>query len=91
MSSNIFSTPRHRSDKPKYIIMMTNEGSTKSVNFMTPRAGVLMLGRGHVSHFSKYVLSSTLSINIQHVDFYCVGIMMLLSNTIVDFLISFIL
>ena len=44
--------------------MMTKEGSTKIVNFMTPRAGVLMLGHGHLSHYSghEYVLSSTLLI-----------------------------
>ena len=42
--------------------MMTKEGSTKIVNFNTPGAGVLALGRGHISHFSEYVLSSTLSI-----------------------------
>ena len=42
--------------------MMTKEGSTKIVNFMTPRAGVLMLGYGHISHYSEYVISSTLSI-----------------------------
>ena len=30
--------------------MMTKEGSTKIVNFMTPGAGVLVLGRGHISH-----------------------------------------
>ena len=41
---------------------MANEGSTEIVNFMTSRAGVLMLGRGHISHYSEYVLSSTLSI-----------------------------
>ena len=29
---------------------MTKEGSTKIVNFMTPRVGVLVLGRGHISH-----------------------------------------
>ena len=34
----------------KYIVMMTKEGSTKIVNFMTPGAGVLMLGHGHISH-----------------------------------------
>ena len=39
--------------------MMTKEGSTKIVNFITPGAGVLMLGRGH---YSEHVLSSTLSI-----------------------------
>ena len=33
----------------KYIVMMTKEGSTKIVNFMTPGVGVLMLGRGHMS------------------------------------------
>ena len=37
------------------------EGSTQIVNFMTPGAGVLALGSGHISH-SEYVLSSTLSI-----------------------------
>ena len=30
--------------------MMTKEGSTKFVNFMTPRAGALVLGCGHISH-----------------------------------------
>ena len=44
-----------------YIAMMTKEGSTQIVNFMTPGAGVLMLGRGHISHYSE-LLSSTLSI-----------------------------
>ena len=43
--------------------MMTKEGSIKNVNFNTPMAEVLMLGRGHISHFSEYVLSSTLSID----------------------------
>ena len=37
----------------KYIIMMTKEGSTKIVTFMTPRAGVLALGRGHISHIME--------------------------------------
>ena len=32
----------------KYIVMITKEGSTKIVNFMTPRAGVLVLGHGHL-------------------------------------------
>ena len=39
---------------------MTKEGSTKIVNFMTHGAGVLMLGCGHISNYSEYVL--TLSI-----------------------------
>ena len=44
--------------------MRTKEGSAKIVNFMTPGAGVLMLGRGHINHYSEYVhvLYSTLSI-----------------------------
>ena len=29
---------------------MIKEGSTKIVNFKTPGAGVLMLGRGHISY-----------------------------------------
>ena len=41
--------------------MMTKKRSTKIVNFITPRAVVLMLGRGHISHYSEDVFSSTLS------------------------------
>ena len=37
----------------KYVVMMTKEGSTKILNFMTPGAGVLVLGRGHISHIVK--------------------------------------
>ena len=42
-------------------LMMTKEGSTIIVKFITPGAGVLMLGRGKC-HLSEYVLSSTQSI-----------------------------
>ena len=35
--------------------MMTKEGSTKIVNFMTPGAGVLALGRGHICHTWKCI------------------------------------
>ena len=45
--------------------MMTKEGSTKIVNFMTSGVGVLVLGRGHISHivimhyfFKNLLLSS---------------------------------
>ena len=37
----------------KYVVMMTKEGSTKIFNFMTPGAGVLVLGHGHISHIVK--------------------------------------
>ena len=33
--------------------MMTKEGSTQIVDFMTSGAGVLVLGRGHKSHTVK--------------------------------------
>ena len=42
---------------------MDKEGCTKIVNFKTPGAGVLMFGRGHISLYSEYVVSSTLSIH----------------------------
>ena len=48
-----------------YIVMMTKEGSTKIVNFITPGAGVIVLGRGHKSYivkniiFSKYIVIMT--------------------------------
>ena len=41
---------------------MTKEGSTKIVTFMTPGAGVLMIVYGHISYYSEYEVSSTLSI-----------------------------
>ena len=41
---------------------MTKERSTKIVNIMTLGAGVLMLRRGHTSHYSEYVVTSTPSI-----------------------------
>ena len=50
---------------------MTMKGSTKIVNFMTDRAGILMLGCDHIRHYSKYALFSTL-INKQHIICYCI-------------------
>ena len=37
----------------KCIVMMTKEGSTKIVNFMTPGAGVFVLGCGRMSYMVK--------------------------------------
>ena len=37
------------------IVMMSKEGSTKIVNFMTLRAVILVLGRGHISHIYGYI------------------------------------
>ena len=37
----------------KYIVLINKEGSTKIVTFMTPGAGVLVLGCGHISHIVK--------------------------------------
>ena len=34
----------------KYVVIMTKLGSTKIVNFMTPGAGVHVLGCGHISN-----------------------------------------
>ena len=41
----------------KYVVMMTKEGSTKIVNFMTPGAGVFVLGRSHTNHIVKIHIS----------------------------------
>ena len=46
-----FSTQWYGSDKLK--AMMNKQGSTKIVNFITPGAGVLLLGRGHISRIVK--------------------------------------
>ena len=63
---------------------MTKEGSTKMVNFITIGAGGLVLGRGYISHYSKYALSSTLSIYITLIAIVFRNIM-LLSYATVDF------
>ena len=42
-----------------YIVLMTMEGSNNIVNFMTHGAEVLMFGRGHISHYCEYVVSTT--------------------------------
>ena len=47
--------------------MMTKEGSTKILFFMTIGAVVLIIVRGHISHYREYVVSSTLS-KKQHID-----------------------
>ena len=52
----------------KYIEMMTKEGYTKTVNFMTPRAGVLVLGRGHISHKVKIHFLSKSSSLLLRID-----------------------
>ena len=42
----------------------TKKGSAKIENFVTMGDGGLMLGRGCISHYSEYALSSTLPIYI---------------------------
>ena len=49
--------------------MMTKEETTKIINFMTPGAGVHMLRCDHISHYSEYALSSTLSIYCKLIAF----------------------
>ena len=48
-----FSTQGAWFRQTKCIVMMTKEGSTKTVKFMTPGAEVLVLGCGHISHIVK--------------------------------------
>ena len=48
----------------KYKAIMTKEGSSKIINFITIGAGDLMLGSGNMMDYSEYALSSSLSIYI---------------------------
>ena len=64
---------------------MTKGGSAKIINFITIGAGVLVLGRGYIIHYSEYALSSTLSINITLIDIVSRDYNMLLSYAAVDF------
>ena len=50
--------------------MMTKEGCTKNLNFMSNGAGALVLGCGHLGHCSEYVLSSTLSVYSHWLNYY---------------------
>ena len=50
--------------------MMIKESFTKIVNFMTLGAGVHVLGHGNISHIVK--MHYFYSINIQHIDCYCI-------------------
>ena len=50
---NLFLYSQAQIRQTKNVVMMTKEGSTKIVNFMTPGAGALVLGRGHISHIVK--------------------------------------
>ena len=36
---------------------MTKDGFTKTLNFMTPWEGVLMLVRGHINYIVKFIIS----------------------------------
>ena len=40
----------------KCVVLITKEGSTKIVNFKTPVAGVLVLGRGHIGYLLKLLI-----------------------------------
>ena len=44
----------------KCIVMITKEGSTKTVNFLTPSAELDVIGRCHVRYIGEYAISSTL-------------------------------
>ena len=37
--------------------MMTKDGFTKTLNFMKPWEGVLMLVRGHINYIVKFIIS----------------------------------
>ena len=74
----------------KHIEMITKEGSTKIVNFMTPGAGVLVLGHGHISNIVKihyfFKKSSTLLPGIYQTKKYIVIITKEGSTIIVTFM-----
>ena len=46
----------------KLLVMMSKERPNVIVKLMAHEAGVLVLGHAHISHYSEYALSSTLSI-----------------------------
>ena len=69
--------------------MMTKEGSTKIIKIRTPRAGVLVLVRGQLSHISEYILFSTLSTHSTLIA-TVLRDLLLLSYAIVEFSVFFV-
>ena len=62
----LLSNPGHISDKMS-IVMMTKEGSTKIVNFMTSGPRVLVLRHCHISHIvNKHYFFINLLIYFEH-------------------------
>ena len=57
----------------EFKVVMTMEGSTIIVNFMSPGVEVPMLRCYHINHYSEYALSSTLSIYSTLIAKYCVN------------------
>ena len=57
--------------------MMTKEGSTSIVNFMTPGAGVLVQARGRISHLVKmhYFLKNLLWCMVHSIQTKCIVMM----------------
>ena len=57
MSSSLLLYSRAYSRHTEYVVMITNGGSTKIINFMTPSplppARVVLLGHGQISHTVK--------------------------------------
>ena len=49
----LYSQAKIRQTSYMYIVMMTKYLSTKFCNFMTPSAGVFVLGQGHVIYMVK--------------------------------------
>ena len=50
--------------------MISQEGSTKIINFKTPRAGILLLGRGQISHIGEmlYFFKNLLFAQIRQIE-----------------------
>ena len=46
--------------------LMSREGSTKIVNVMTPRIGILVLGRCHISHSENALFSLRIFSSLRH-------------------------
>ena len=69
-----------------YIVMMTKEGSTKILTFMTPKVVVLLLGCGHISYSENTLFLSTPRHRSDKLSWYKVMITKEGSTKIVNFM-----
>ena len=68
ISENLLLYSRPWIRQTKYVVMMAKKGSTKIANFITPRAGLLVIGCGHIN-YKSYCENALFLLKISYILF----------------------